>query len=233
MITDQITYKGYRYPPEIISQAVWLYYRFCLSYRDVEDLLAERGIIVSYETVRQWCGKFGPSYARAVKRVQGVLGDTWFLDEVFVTIQGRRQYLWRAVDQDGDTLDILVQNRRDRKAAERFFRKLLKEQCTVPRWLVTDKLKSYSAARRTTLASVVHVTERYANNRAEVSHEPTRQREYQMRRFKSPGQAQRFLAVHAVVGNLFRLGRHLTRATHYRVFRARAFAQWQELTYAR
>ncbi len=146
MITDQITYKGYRYPPEIISQAVWLYYRFCLSYRDVEDLLAERGIIVSYETVRRWCGKFGPSYARAVKRVQGVLGDTWFLDEVFVTIQGRRQYLWRAVDQDGDTLDILVQNRRDRKAAERFFRKLLKGQCTVPRWLVTDKLKSYSAA---------------------------------------------------------------------------------------
>ena len=129
-------------------------------------------------------------------------------------------------------MDILVQKRRDRQAAGRYFRKLLKGQCTVPRWLVTDKLKSYAAARRTTMASVVHVTKRYANNRDEVSREPARQREYQMRRFKSPGQAQRFLAVHAAVGNLFRLGRHLTRATHYRMFRARVFAQWQELTYA-
>ncbi len=232
MNTDQSPYRGYRYPPEIISRAVWLYHRFCLSFRDVEDLLAERGIIVSYETIRQWCGKFGPSYARAVKRRQGTLGDTWYLDEVFVSIQGQRQYLWRAVDQDGDTLDILVQRRRDRRAAERFFRKLLKGQESVPRTMVTDKLKSYSGARRTTMPSVVHVTQQYANNRAEVSHEPTRQREYQMRRFKSPGQAQRFLAVHAVVGNLFRLGRHLTRAVHYRMFRARAFAQWQEVTYA-
>ena len=140
-----------------------------------------------------------------MKRRQGTLGDTWYLDEVFVTIQGQRQYLWRAVDQDGDTLDILVQRRRDRRAAERFFRKLLKGQASVPRMMVTDKLKSYSAARRTTMPSVVHVTQQYANNRAEVSHEPTRRREYQMRRFKSPGQAQRFLAVHAVVGNLFRL----------------------------
>jgi putative transposase len=149
MITDQITYRGYRYAPEIISQAVWVYHRFCLSFRDVEVLLAERGIVVSYETIRQWCRKIGPPYARAVRRAQGALGDTWFLDEVFVTIQGRRQYLWRAVDQDGDTLDILVQKRRDRQAAERFFRQLLKGQCTVPRSLVTDKLTSYSAARRT------------------------------------------------------------------------------------
>ena len=232
MKTDQSTYRGYRYPPEIISHAVWLYHRFCLSFRDVEDLLAERGIIVSYETIRQWCGKFGPSYARAVKRRQGTLGDTWYLDEVFVTIQGRRQYLWRAVDQDGDTLDILDQRRRDRRAAERFFRKLLKGQGAAPRSMVTEKLKSYSAARRTTMASVVHVTEQYANNRAEVSHEPTRQREYHMRRFKSPGQAQRFLVVHAVVGNLFRLGRHLIRAVHYRMLRARALDHWQEVTCA-
>lgn len=151
---------------------------------------------------------------------------------MFVTIQGRRHYLWRAVDQDRDTFDILVQTRRDRRAAVRFFRKLLKGQCAAPRWMVTDKLKSYSAARRTTLMSAVHITEKYANNRAEVSHEPTRQRAYQMRRFKSPGQAQRFGAVHAVVGNLFRLGRHLTRAVHYRMLRARAFAQWQEVMYA-
>ncbi len=232
MNTDQATYRGYRYPPEIISHAVWLYHRFCLSFRDVEDLLAERGIIVSYETIRLWCGKFGPSYARAVKRRQGALGDTWYLDEVFVTTQGRRQYLWRAVDQDGDALDIFVQKRRDQRAAERFFRKLMEGQGAAPRWMVTDKLKSYSAARRTTMHSVVHVTQQYANNRAEVSHEPTRQREYQMRRFKSPGQAQRLLAVHAVVGNLFRNRRHLTRAIPYRMFRARAFAQWQEATYA-
>jgi putative transposase len=201
-----------------------------LSFRDVEDLLAEREIIVSYESIRQWCATFGPAYAREVKRRLGPRGDTWHLDEVFVTIQGRRQYLWRAVDQDGDTLEILVQSRRDRRAAERFFR--LKGQGAAPWWMVTDKLKSYSAARRTTMASVVHVTEQYANNRAEVSPESTRQRERQMRRFKSRGQAQRFLAVHAVVGNLFRLGRHLTRAAHYRSFRGRAFIQWQEVTCA-
>ena len=146
MNTDQSMYRGYRYPPEIISRTVWLCHRFCLSFRDIEDLLAERGIIVSYETIRQWCGKFGPSYARAVKRRQGTLGDTWYLDEVFVTIQGPRQYLWRAVDQDGDTLDILVQRRRDRRAAERFFRKLLKGQESVPRTMVTDKLSTSTAS---------------------------------------------------------------------------------------
>jgi putative transposase len=235
MIEGQSIYRGYRFPPEVIGHAVWLHHRFCLSFRDVEDLLAERGIIVSYESVRQWCAKFGPSYARAVKQRQGTLGDTGHLDEVFVTIQGRRQFLWRAVDQDGDTLDILVQARRDRRAAERFFRILLKGQSAAPRSLVTDKLKSYSAARRTSVASIEHVTEKYANSRAEVCHEPTRQREYQMRRFKSPGQAQRFLAVHAAVGNLFLLARHLTRVVHYRmyrIFRARAFARCQAVTHA-
>ncbi len=120
------SYHGYRFPPEIISHAVWLYYRFCLSYRDVEDLLAKRGVIVSYETIRQWSRKFGAEYARTLKRRAGRLGDTWHLDELFVTIQGERQYLWRAVDQDGDVIDILVQPRRNRRAAERFFRKLLK-----------------------------------------------------------------------------------------------------------
>jgi len=140
------SYHGYRFPPEIISHAVWLYYRFCLSFRDVEDLLAERGVIVSYETIRQWCRKFGAEYARKLKRREGRLGDTWHLDELFVTIQGQRQYLWRAVDQDGDVIDILVQPRRDRRAAKRFFRKLLKGQGGEPRRLVTDKLRSYSAA---------------------------------------------------------------------------------------
>ena len=190
------SYHGYRFPPEIISHAVWLYYRFCLSFRDVEDLLAERGIIVSHETIRQWSRRFGAEYARKLKRREGRLGDTWYLDEVFVTIQGQRQYLWRAVDQDGDVIDILIQPRRDRRAAKRFFRTLLKDQRSEPRRLVTDKLRSYSAAHRAVMPSVVHDTRRYANNRAEVSHQPTRQRERQMRRFKSASQAQRFLSAH-------------------------------------
>ena len=142
-------YLRHRFPPDIISHAVWLYHRYCLSFRDVEDLLAERGIIVSYETIRQWCEKFGPDYARRLKRRQGCLGDTWFLDEVFVTINGQRQYLWRAVDQDGDLIDILVQPRRDGRAAWRFFRKLLKGQRQEPSRLVTDKLGSYRVAPRT------------------------------------------------------------------------------------
>lgn len=208
MSINGLNYRGYRFPPQIISHVVWLYHRFCLSLRDVEDVMAERGILASYETVRQWCRKFGPAYARAAKRRAGQLGDTWHLDEVFVTIKGRRHYLWCAVDQDGDTLDILLQSRRNQRAAERFFRKLLKGEGTSPRLLVTDKLPSCSA-RRTTMPSVSHVTARRAYNRAERSHQPTRARERQMRGFKSPGSAQRFLAVHAVVGNLFRLGRHL------------------------
>jgi putative transposase len=225
-------YRGYRFPAEIISHAVWLYHRFCLSFRDVEDLLAERGITVSYEAIRLWCLKFGPEYARGLKRRQGRLGDTWHLDEVFVTIQGERQYLWRAVDQDGDVIDILVQPRRDRKAAKRFFRKLLKGQGRVPGRLVTDKLRSYAAAHREVMPSVVHTTKQYANNRAEVSHEPTRQRKRQMRRFKSPGQAQRFLSVHGVIQNLFRVGRHLVGAAHHRELRDRAFIAWHTETCA-
>jgi putative transposase len=225
-------YRGYRFPPEIISHAVWLYFRFTLSLRDVEDLLAQRAIIVSYETIRQWCEKFGPEYAAKLKRRQGRLGDTWHLDEVFVTIGGQRQYLWRAVDQDGDVIDILVQARRDGRAARRFFRKLLKGQGRAPRRLVTDKLRSYGAAQRVVMPSVVHDTTPYANNRAEVSHQPTRRRERQMQRFKSAAQAQRFLTVHGLVGNLFRVGRHLVRAVHHRLFRERAFQVWNAVTSA-
>ena len=171
------SYHGYRFPPEIINHAVWLYHRFCMSFRDVEDLLAQRGITVPYEAIRLWRNKFGPEYARGLKRRQGRLGDTWYLDEVFVTIRGERQYLWRAVDQDGEVIDILVQRRRDRKAAKRFFRKLLKGQGRVPRRFITDKLRSYGAAHRTVMPSVVHSTKQYENNRAEVSHQLTRQRE--------------------------------------------------------
>ena len=176
MHTNTPTYQGYRFPPDIISHAVWLSHRFCLSFRPVQDLLAERGIIVSYETIRQWCQKFGAEYARTLKRRQGRLGATWHLDELFVTIQGQRQYLWRAVDQDGDIIDILVQPRRDQCAAERFFRRLLKGQGSEPWRLVTDKLRSYGAAHRTimpTIALKSHTSQLdKASDRCEVLNPP-------------------------------------------------------------
>ena len=190
----------------------------------------ENGFDVSYETIRQWCGRFGPAYARSLRKRRGRLGDTWHLDELFVNIQGRRQYLWRAVDQDGDVIDILVQPRRDRRAAERFFRMLLKGQGREPRRLIIDKLGSYSAAHRTVMPSVTHSTEQYENNRAEVSHQPPRQRVGQMRRFKSTAHAQHFLSVHGLVQNLFRVGRHLLRAAHHRLLRTRSFHVWHEVT---
>ena len=232
MMTQPPSYRGYRFPPEIISHTVWLYHRFGLSLRDVEDLLAERGVTVTYEAIRQWCLTFGLDYVRRLRRRRGRMGDTWYLDEVFVKIQGRPQYLWRAVDEDGDVIDILVQSRRNRRAAIRFFRKLLKGQGCVPRRLITDKLRSHPAACRTVMPSVVHRTDRYANNRAEVSHQATRQRERQMRGFESAAHAQRFLAVHGPVQNLFRVGRHLLRAVHYRLLRARAFGIWDQVTCA-
>src|ERR1051325_1162375 len=154
MSTPNPHYRGYRFPPEIISYAVWLYHRFCLSFRDVEELLAERSVTVSYEAVRQWCLRFGSSFAKKLRHRQGRVGDTWHLDEVFVSINGERHYLWRAVDQDGEVLDILVQKRRNKAAALRFLRKLLKGLQYLPHKLVTDKLASYGAARRELLSSV-------------------------------------------------------------------------------
>ncbi len=232
MKTNANRYRGYRFPPEIISHGVWLYHRFSLSFRDVEEILAKRGILVTYETIRQWCRKFGPEYARKLKHRQGRLGDVWHLDEVFVKIRGERHYLWRAVDQDGDVIDILVQRYRNARAAKRFFRKLLKGQGSTPWKLVTDKLKSYSVAHRSLMPSVAHDTRRYENNRAEVSHQPTRQRERQMRRFRSAGQAQRFLSVHGVIQNFFRLGRHQLGSENYRLLRARSFKDWRVVTAA-
>jgi putative transposase len=197
--------------------------------RDVEDLLAERGIVVTYETIRLWCQKFGADYVRKLKRRQGRLGDHWHLDEAFLRINGQLQYLWRAIDQDGDVIDILAP-RRDRRAAERFFRRLLRGQGQQPLRIITDRLRSYSAAIRTSFCQVTHTTERYANNRMEASHQPTRQRERQMRRFKSARQAQRFLSLHGVVHNLFRLGRHLIRSQNYRFLRLRSFTIWRTMT---
>lgn len=219
-------YQRHRFPPEIIQYAVWLYHRFSLSHRDIEDLLAERGTSVSYESIRLWCIKFGPKYARRLKKKHQGYGDTFFIDEVFVKIDGKQHYLWRAVDQDGEIVDVFLQRRRDGKAAKRFFRRLLKSHRVEPRKIVTDKLRSYGVAHRELIPDTIHDTSQYANNRAELSHQPTRVRERIMRRFKSMQQAQRFLTVHAAVYNLFNLGRHLVSATNYRFFRSRAFALW-------
>ena len=225
-------YRRHRFPPEIIEHAVWLYHRFNLSARDMEDLLAERGITVTYESIRLWCIKFGPRYAKRLKRRHSGYGDTFFIDEVFVKIRGRQHYLWRAVDQDGDVIDVFLQKRRDGNAAKRFFSRLLKTRRSEPRKIVTDKLGSYGVAHRELIPDAIHDTSRYANNPAEVSHQPTRARERGMRRFKSPRQAQRFMDVHSAVRNLFNLGRHLISAKHYREIRQRALASCECATRA-
>src|SRR4051812_11466873 len=189
----------HRVPREIISPPVWLYHRFSLSLRDVELLVAERGVVVSYETVRRWCKKFGASFADRLRRRRPRPGDKWHMDEVFIRIQGVQHYLWRAVDQDGVVLDILVQARRDAQAAKRFFMRLLTSLQYEARVIVTDKLRSYGVAQRQVLPHVEHRQSRYLNNRAENSHRPTRRRERQMQRFKSPRQAQDFLSAHSFI----------------------------------
>ena len=220
------TYKRHRFPPDIISYAVWLYYRFNLSHRDIEDLLAERGITVSREAIRLWCIKFGVIYSRRLKRKHRGYGDTFFIDGVFVKINGKQHYLWRAVDQVGEVVGVYLQARRDGTAAKRFFRRLLRSHGDEPRKIVTDKLRSYGVAHRELMPDVIHSTKQYENNRVEQSHEATRVRERGMRRFKSIGQAPRFLGTHAAVSNLFNLGRHLVPAQHYRDLRMSAFTEW-------
>ncbi len=220
------TYKRHRFPPDIISYAVWLYYRFNLSHRDIEDLLAQRGITVSREAIRLWCIKFGAIYTRRLKRKHRGFGDTFYIDEVFVKINGKQHYLWRAVDQDGEVVDVYLQARRNGAAAKRFFKRLLRSHGGEPRKIVTDKLRSYGVAHRELIPDTIHCTQQYENNRAEQSHEATRVRERGMRRFKSMRQAQRFVDTHAAVYNLFNLGRHLVRAEHYRDLRTSAFVEW-------
>jgi putative transposase len=223
-------YKHHRFPAEIISHGVWLYYRFCLSYCDVEELLFARGVLVTYETIRKWCRKFGQPYANQLRRRRPEPGDKWHLDEVFLTMNGERHYLWRAVDQDGNILDILVQRRRDKHAAKKFFRKLLKGLAYVPWVLITDKLKSYGAAKWDLLPDVEHRQHRYLNNRAENSHQPTRQRERRMQGFKSPGHALRFLSAYGPIAQLFRPRRHRLSAQAYRQEMVQRFQSWQEVT---
>src|SRR3954468_20788123 len=228
--TAKSPYAGYRFPGEVISHAVWLYFRFPLSLRMVEEMLAARGIDVSHETVRQWARKFGQSFANQIRRKLPSPGDKWHLDEVCLTIRGKKNWLWRAVDQDGFVLAVLVQSRRDQKAAKRLLRKVLKQQGRAPRVMITDKLASYGAAKGEVMPSVEHRRHKGLNNRAENSHQPTRRRERQMKRFKSPGQAQRFLSAHDQINNLFHLYRDPLPATEYRAVRAQAFTIWAEVT---
>src|ERR687892_637917 len=222
-----ISYARHQFPAEIIRHAVWLYLRFTLSYRDVEELLAERGIAVTYETVRRWVLKFGPALARNLRRLRPRPTGRWHMDEMVISIQGRRMYLWRAVDSEGEVLDLLVQSKRDTKAALRLMRKLLKKQGFAPDELVTDKLGSYGAARRELRLSCRHEQGLRKNNRAENSHQPVRRRERKQQRFKSPGSAQRFLSMHSAVHNTFNLQRHLVSRRTLRLFRAEATQAWE------
>jgi putative transposase len=222
-----ISYARHQFPPAVIRQTVWLYLRFTLSFRDVEDLLAERGLDISYETVRRWVLKFGPTVARNLRRLRPRPSPRWHLDETVGRIAGKRMYLWRAVDDEGEVLDVLVQRRRDTAAARKLMHKLLKKQGFVPTEITTDKLGSYGAALRELGLSARHHRGRRKNNRAEVSHQPVRRRERKMQRFKSAGSAQRFLSAHAAVHNTFDVQRHLISRRTLRTFRAEAMAQWQ------
>jgi putative transposase len=223
MTSDPATYPGHRFPAEVIRHAVWLYHVFGLSLRDVELILAERGVVVTHESVRQWAIRFGADFARRLRRRRPKPGDTWHLDEVFLRINGVHHYLWRAVDQQGVVLDIFVQERRDAAAAKSFFKRLLAGLRFKPRRLVTDGLRSYGVAQREVMPDVQHRTSRFLNNRAENSHRPTRRRERQMQRFKSPRQAQRLLSAHATIYGHFRPRRHLMTADQHRRARAKAF----------
>jgi putative transposase len=222
-------YSRHRFPGEIISYCVWLYYTFPLSDRDIEKMMLYRGIEVTYETIREWCQKFGQQYANQVRRKRPYITDKWHLDEMVVTIKKQKYYLWRAVDSEGNVLDVLLQRRRDTGAAKRFFYKLLKKQGFVPRVMVTDKLKSYEAAKKQVMPSIEHRKHKRLNNRAENSHQPTRVRERRMGRFKSPGQAQRFLSAFEPIREQFHPKQHQLSAKRYREQLRQRFEEWREI----
>jgi putative transposase len=228
-----VSFKRHRFPPDVIRQAVWLYFRFTLSFRDVEEMLAERGIDASYETVRCWSLKFGRLFAQNLRRSRPKPTGRWHLDEMVVKISGRRMWLWRAVDDEGEVLDVLVQKRRNTKAAMRLFRKLLKNAGIEPEVIHTDRLASYRAAARELGLSRRHQPGRMIdNNRAENSHLVIRRRERKQQKFKSQPSAQRFLATHAAFYNNFNLQRHMIRRSTLRLFRAEADLAWKAATAA-
>ena len=224
---QKISFDRHRFPPDLIVHAVWLYAKFTLSLRDVEDLLAERGLDVSSETVRRWFLKFGGQIARNLRTDCHVPSDHWYLDEMVIVICGKRHWLWRAVDNEGTVLDFLVQSRRNAKAAKKLMRSLLKKHGFAPMRIVTDKLRSYNAAFRELGLLAEHIDGERANNRAENSHQPVRRRERKMQRFKSPGSAQRFLNVHAATYNHFNHQRHLNSRPFFKKLRSSAFAEWK------
>ena len=221
-----ISYARHQLPPVVIQHAVWLYVRFTLSFRDAEDLLAERGLDVSYETVRRWVLKSGPAVARRLRQRRPKPSPRWHLDEMAVRIAGERMYLWRAVDDEGEVLDVLVQRRRDKAAARKLMRKLLRKKGFAPTELTTDRLRSYGAAFSELGLAAHHEQGLRKNNRAEVSHQPLRRRERKMQRFKSPGSAQRFVSVHSAAYNTFNVQRHLISRRTLRAFGAEAMEQW-------
>jgi len=227
-----ISYARHRFPPDVIRHAVWLYLRFTLSYRDVEDLLAERGLIVSNESIRRWVLKFGPVIAKNLRTSRPQACTRWHLDEMVVSLSGRKMYMWRAVDGEGEVLEILLQPQRDKAAAMRLLRKLLRRQGFVPTVIVTDKLRSYGAALRELGFSGLHKQGLRANNRAQNSHQPIRRRERKMQGFKSAKSAQRFVSVHAAVYNTFNVQRHLISRPTHRRFRTAAHQSWSEATVA-
>jgi putative transposase len=224
----KISYSGYRFQPEMIRQAIWLYLRFTLSLRDVEDLLAERGIAVSYETVRRWVSHFGPIIAADLRKRRPKPHSIWHLDEVYLKIDGKMKYLWRAVDAEGEFLDVLVQSKRDRRAARKLICKLLKKYAMVPDRLVADDLRSYGAAVRDLGIDSSHARGKWKNNRAENSHQPTRCREAKMQRFKTAGSARKFLSTHAAVDNTFNTQWRITSAQTRRTLRAAVMNTWLE-----
>ena len=223
-----LCYRRHRFPPEIIQHAIWLCLRFTLSYRDVEELLAERGLDISYETVRRWVLKFGPAIARRLRQRRPRPSDRWHFDEMVVRIVGKRMYLWRAVDHEGEVLDILVQRRRDTRAALRLMRKLLKKHGFAPKLVVTDKLRSYASALRRLRLACPHEQGLRKNDRAENSHQAVRRRERKLQRFKSARSAQRLLSTHSAVHNTFNFQRHLISRSTLRIFRAEATSEWQD-----
>jgi putative transposase len=226
-MTHLVSYKRHRFPPEIIAYAVWLYFRFPLSLRLVEEMLLERGILVSYETVRRWAQKFGPDYARRLQRKRPSRRDIWHLDEVVITIAGETHWLWRAVDQDGYVLDEIVQARRNTKAAKRLLKRLLKKQGCPPRRMITDKLGSYAAARRQLMPAVEHRQHKGLNNRAENSHLPLRRRERAMQGFRTLGGLQRFVSVFSALRNLFVASRCRRSALATYLHRLNTMAAWK------
>ncbi|NTF83943.1 IS6 family transposase [Rhizobium rhizogenes] len=227
MNPSTISYKNRRFPPQIIAHAVWLYFRFPLSLRLVEEMLLERGIVVSYEMIRCWGCKFGPAYVKQLRRKKPSRKDVQHLDEVVISICGRKHWLWRAIDQDGYVLDEIAQARRDTKAAKRLLVRLLKKQARAPKRIVTDKLRSYGAAKREVMPTVEHRSHKGLNNRAENSHLPLRKRERVMQGFRSVGGLQRFMSVFSAVRNLFVPPRQKRSALTTHLHRIRAIARWK------